>query len=401
MKLDIDTVVQKRNKYIINNEYELIKNRNDDFHHVIYYLSEKKIEIIVRKLNDKLGWNYDLKLKIISDNKPYIISIGSSEDNFKIIELYVNYKIEHREHKKLCYIPKKIIQTNYDICKNLAHYNTTMSILEKNPDYEYKFFNDIESRNFIKDNFIINLQDNSELNNDISDVLKTYDLLICGALKADLFRYCYLYIHGGIYLDSKISNYIDLDKIINEDDKYVICSDDAYESLYNGIMIIEKNNFKLLQMIKEIINNVENKNYLNNIHEPTGNMLYYKYFNDKKCIMDKKVNNVYFNNKVAFKCDYIDYYKSDYNDFRKDYINKNYYYIYNLYIMNYMFSFGKDIRNNIFTIFHLKDNIFVLKNNNNTGWDNTININMFNMLNGVKRVIKIDKSKDSENVFTL
>ena len=69
--------------------------------------------------------------------------------------------------------------------------------------------------------------------------------------------------------------------------------------------------------------------------------------------------------------------------------------------MNYMFSFGKDIRNNIFTIFHLKDNIFVLKNNNNTGWDNTININMFNMLNGVKRVIKIDKSKDSENVFTL
>lgn len=401
MKLDIETFIQQRNKNIISNDYDLIKNNKDEFHYVIYYISEKKIEIIVRKLNNNLGWNYDLKLKILSNNKSHIISVGSSDDNFKIIELYVNYEIGFKEHKKLYYIPKKIIQTNNEMCKSLDHYNTVMSILENNPDYEYHFFNNIESRNFIKDNFIINFIDNSDLNDDISDVLKTYDLLVCGALKADLFRYCYLYINGGIYLDSKISSNIDLDNIIKEDDKYIICSDDAKDSLYNGIMIIEKNSFNLLQMIKEIITNVANNNYLHNIHEPTGNMLYYKYFNDKKCTIHKKVNYVYFNDKIAFKCDYSDYYKLNYNDFRRNYINKNYYYIYNLYITNYIFSFEKDIRDNIFTIFHLKDNIYVIKNNNNKGWDNMINLNILDMTNGIKKVIKIDKNSESETVFTL
>ena len=399
--MDIENYYTVRSKFLIKNEYELIKNKNDDFHHAIYFISENKIEIIIRKLSNDQGWNYDLKIKIFLNNSWQTISIGSSEENFKIIEIYVKYKVDVRDNKELYYIPKKIIQTNKEICKNLDHYNTVMSIIEKNPSYEYQFYNDIEMRNFIKDNFIINILDQTDLNNDISDILKAFDLLKCGALKADLFRYCYLYVNGGIYLDSKISSILDLDSIIKADDKCVVCLDDASESLYNGIMIMEKNNFKLLQIIKEIIININEQKYLKDIHEPTGNKIYYKYFNDEEKILNKKVNYVYFNNKVAFKCDYNNYYRIDYNDFRINYSKKDYYYYYNFYILHYVFSFSNNTKKYIFSIFNLKDNIFVLKNNSETGWDINFKINIYNTLNNQNKIISVNKNGDSEYVFTI
>tara|TARA_B110000483_G_scaffold235634_1_gene307458 strand:+ start:4763 stop:5965 length:1203 start_codon:yes stop_codon:yes gene_type:complete len=400
--MHIENYYNVRNKFLIKNEYQLLKNSNDEFHHVIYFLSDNKIEIIIRKLSNDDGWNYDLKIKILFNNVWKTISIGSSEDNFKIIEIYVNDEIEVKDIKKLYYIPKKIIQTNTSICKNLSHYNTVMSIIEKNPSYEYQFFNDIEMRNFIKDNFIVNILDNSELNNDIPDILKSFDLLKCGALKADLFRYCYLYIHGGIYIDSKVSNIVELDNIINEDDKNIICLDDAKNSLYNGIMIMDKNNFKLLQLLQEIIVNIQEQHYLQDIHEPTGNKIYYKYFKDESFRLNKRANNVYMNNSVIFKCDYKNYYKNDYQDFRVNYVKRDYYYYYNFYVSNYIFSFSNDIKNKyIFSIFNLKDNIFVIKNNSDNGWDIHFKINVYNTINNENKVISIYKNNESEFVFTV
>lgn len=399
MSLNLENFINKRNKYLIKNENILINNNNDEFHYVIYYINDKKIEIIVRKLNNNYGWNYDLKINIKDNEKNNIISIGSCEDNFKIIELYVKFRVEIKEEKKLYYIPKKIIQTNKEICKNFEHYNTIMTLIEKNPSYEYEFFNDVEARNFIKNNFIINLLEENNYDNDLSDVLNTYDLIINGAIKADLFRYSYLYINGGIYIDSKISNYIELDDIINENDKYIVCSDDAKNSLYNGIMIIEKNNYNILLMIKEIIINVKNKNYLNDIHEPTGNKLYYKFFNDKKNIIQKKGNIVYYGNRKAFKCEYNNYYNNNYDDFRKDYLNKNYYYNYNIYIKNNIFSFKNKIDKYI--VFYLKDNIYVIKNNNNKEWESDIDLIVNNIENGINKKIRIKKTNETEMVFAI
>ena len=78
-------------------------------------------------------------------------------------------------------IPKIIVQT----------YNTTNLPTEivgavkswkvLNKDYKYIFFDDNQCREFIKENFN-------------SDVIKAFDCLIPGAFKADLFRYCFLYV---------------------------------------------------------------------------------------------------------------------------------------------------------------------------------------------------------------
>ena len=399
MNLNIEKYIPKRNKFLISNKYQLLKKKQDNFHHVIYFINKNKIEVIVRNLNHSNGWDYDLKLKF-SNN---ILSIGSSSENCKIIELYTNFEVSFVDNKELYHIPKTIIQTYKTICKNLYHYNSVISFLEKNPNYDYIFFDDIDSRKFIQENFIVNILDQEEKNdNGISDVLKSYDLLKCGALKADLFRYCYLYVNGGIYIDSKINCHIELDKIINSDDKLIICSDDAKDSLYNGIMIMEKNNFYILNMIKDICNNVFLKKYYNDIHEPTGNKLYYKFFKNNDITINKVKDLVYFKKEIAFNCIYKNYYnESDYEDFRVNYKNKNYYYYYSFYLDNLIFKFSNDIQNNIFSIFHLKDNIYVLKNNSNNGWDIDFILDIYDVNTNICKNIKIYKNNDSEFVFSI
>ena len=99
-----------------------------------------QIEGLANLISDSYE-NYDLKLKF-SNN---IISIGSSSENYKMIELYTNFDVSFIEDKELYYIPKIIVQTNKNICKNLYHYNSVISLLEKNPNYNYIYFDDIDS----------------------------------------------------------------------------------------------------------------------------------------------------------------------------------------------------------------------------------------------------------------
>jgi hypothetical protein len=63
-------------------------------------------------------------------------------------------------------------------------------LISANPEFKYQFYDDERCRTFIQSHFP-------------EDVLHAYDTFIPGAYKADLWRYCILYIYGGIYLDIK------------------------------------------------------------------------------------------------------------------------------------------------------------------------------------------------------
>ena len=63
-------------------------------------------------------------------------------------------------------------------------------LITSNPEFKYQFYDDIRCRSFIQMHFD-------------ADVLHAYDTLIPGAYKADLWRYCILYVYGGIYVDIK------------------------------------------------------------------------------------------------------------------------------------------------------------------------------------------------------
>ena len=150
-------------------------------------------------------------------------------------------------------IPKVIIQTfetNY-LPKRMIK-KGCRSWINMNPEYTYIFFDDNDRKEFITKNFS-------------SSVLKAYNRLNHGALKADLFRYCYLYINGGIYSDIDQTCTKSLDSLIEPDDDYITglyqsCKSDSVRDIPNQSLIItSKSNPILKNIIKKgvlrILNN--------------------------------------------------------------------------------------------------------------------------------------------------
>jgi len=148
----------------------------------------------------------------------------------------------------------------------------SIELLQKqNPEFTYYLYDDDMCRNFIKDNFD-------------DEIVYTFDKLKPGAYKADLWRYCILYIKGGIYLDIKflcINNF----KLIELTDKEYFVKDRKTGNLIikSGVFqavlcCLPKNNI-LLECIKQIVYNVKHNLYLDNSLCPTGPHLFIKFSN--------------------------------------------------------------------------------------------------------------------------
>jgi mannosyltransferase OCH1-like enzyme len=135
-------------------------------------------------------------------------------------------------------------------------YKTIEFIKKSNKGFKYYLFDDVDCRNFIERNFN-------------PDVLNAYDSLIPGAYKADLWRYCVLYIHGGIYLDIK---YIPVHgfKFIHLLEQEHFPLDLNKNNIYNALLVCKPKNEILLSAINRIVDNVKNKYYGKGILEPTG-----------------------------------------------------------------------------------------------------------------------------------
>ena len=155
--------------------------------------------------------------------------------------------------KKHSIIPLNIFQTwhTLDMPKKMKE---IVELLKKNnPEFTHYLYDDDMCRQFIKDNFD-------------EDVLYSFDKLKPGAYKADLWRYCVLYIHGGIYLDIKY-RCINGFKLIELTDKEYFVRDRIFSNIdcgvYNGLMICLPYNTKLLKTIYNIVENVKNIYYDN------------------------------------------------------------------------------------------------------------------------------------------
>jgi mannosyltransferase OCH1-like enzyme len=398
-----------RNYILIKNNYQLFNDKNNEQYHIVcYFINNKKIQITVRRLDSENGWTNDLKIKLFDEyNKDsQIISIGSSDENSKIIELYTVINIV-QETPINQLIPKVIMQTNHKLISNIKHYNSICSILEKNPEYEYIFFDDKRCREFLIENYQVNILSNEDNNNQDSDVVRAFDYILPGAIKADFFRYCYLYIKGGIYIDSKVISNISFNKLIKENDELILCLDDAPKSIYNGIIMTTKNNLILYEVIKECMKNIFNNIYLNDIHEPTGNKLLYKFFNNNYNNMKLKKKDEYIrynndDNKVLFISHYKDYYKENYTNFRDLWGAKNYYYKKIIKSAHYTFYINSNMLNDNFDVIQLKENIFIIKRiDTNKGWAQNLNIDALNKYTSIKKTINIGKSNENEKIFTV
>lgn len=189
-----------------------------------------------------------------------------------------------------------------------SHWNTKNypPMMQKNIDKIRKIanlqiFDERESREFIKNNFE-------------KYILIAYDALIPDAFKSDLFRYCYLYINGGIYFDIKFEPLqddafqilIDLAKQQNN----ILFIQDYFKKnqTCNGFMIIlDKHNKVMKDCINEIVNNVRNEYYISSLGV-TGPQLLDKVIkknNMQMYIADKNntknINVVYFNEGIVYQ----------------------------------------------------------------------------------------------------
>ena len=148
-----------------------------------------------------------------------------------------------------------------------------------NPNFEHFLFDDNDCREFIKNNFT-------------SNVLNAYDSLIPGAYRADLWRCCVLYIHGGIYMDIKL-NCINGFKLIElTENNHFVKDRPKPLSIYNALMVCQKAHPFLLVAINKIVKNVQNKYYGNEPLSPTGPTM---------------LGNLILNNKIKLNIDLSHY----------------------------------------------------------------------------------------------
>jgi mannosyltransferase OCH1-like enzyme len=116
------------------------------------------------------------------------------------------------------------------------------ALKEANPEFTHYLYTDVMCREFIKAHF-------EPL------VLHVYDTLKPGAYKADLWRYCILYVHGGIYLDIKYRCVAPF-KLLELTTKEHYVRDRDYggnPGVYQAMMICYPKNHLLLRCIQGVI----------------------------------------------------------------------------------------------------------------------------------------------------
>lgn len=143
-------------------------------------------------------------------------------------------------------IPKVIYQTwktknLHPKCKMIQN-----NIKNLNKNYQYILYDDNQMEVFIKSNFDKYTYD-------------CYMKLNVGAAKADFWRYCILYINGGIYLDMDSNILKPLDNLIVGDEQCIITREGNKGTFNNWIMIFQKNHPILLETIKKCCYNITNK----------------------------------------------------------------------------------------------------------------------------------------------
>tara|TARA_Y100000389_G_C17465790_1_gene525406 strand:- start:173 stop:982 length:810 start_codon:yes stop_codon:yes gene_type:complete len=187
---------------------------------------------------------------------------------FLIIILILRFltKLNSQENTRIPLVLYKTGPLKYDDLSERIHV-LFKETLDLNPGFRIEYYDDEKSRNFIKTHF------NKE-------ILNAYDRLVPGAYKADFFRYCVLYINGGVYSDLtqrfflSFYDFIDLQR----DDLFLV--DDIKFKVHNkeGIQI----NFMaarpkhpiFLDAIHRIVENVRINYYGISSLDPTGPYLF-------------------------------------------------------------------------------------------------------------------------------
>ena len=176
-------------------------------------------------------------------------------------------------------IPKVIIQTYHD--KSKIPQKVYENIKKYAPNYKHIVFDDSQCIKFLKIYY----------GNKYVEKFNSFEK---GAHKADLFRYCYLYKFGGIYIDIKTELVKNLDSIIQKNFNFYSVLSKNKNTVYQGIIITYKNNNLFKDLIEMIFNS--SHSYLKKDYLLFTKQMYEKLCeqsNQSKLNYGKNNNNIY------------------------------------------------------------------------------------------------------------
>jgi FkbM family methyltransferase len=148
-------------------------------------------------------------------------------------------------------IPKVIFQTSKDVLPPYVKQLINMYC----PNWKYSHFTDKECIKFFIDNPLT----------DFPDIIQKFHSFTQGQHKADIFRYYYLYLRGGVFLDSDAMFETNIGNIIQEYDSVFAKSFMKNEHLFNGFIATYPRNEIIYDALKHAYN-AENNTLQSNYH---------------------------------------------------------------------------------------------------------------------------------------
>lgn len=194
----------------------------------------------------------------ISGNICYY-NLGQNVDDFSAFPSHIPAKSKRFHETKVTPVLYETMQSRF--CP--THFVSCMgSFMLQNTFLSMDFFTDKECDKFLEEN-------ETELPLGTLSAMKK---IVPGAFKADLFRYCILYINGGVYADIKLVCEKSLRKYMNYDLTLVQDRETVPGRLgiYNAFIICKKGHKLMYAAIEECVHRINNNYYGDSALDITG-----------------------------------------------------------------------------------------------------------------------------------
>ena len=154
-------------------------------------------------------------------------------------------------------IPKVIVQTS----RNLPYEYVVNMIMNNSPGWEYHHFTDNDVIKFFIDNPL----------DEFPNVIKKFFSFNYGEHRADLFRYYYLYVKGGVYMDTDAMIEDNIENIVKDYEFFSVNSSYFPNTIFQGFIGCVPKHPIIYEALKDLYF-IDNQQLLANFHTLCKNM---------------------------------------------------------------------------------------------------------------------------------